>query len=271
MKKVLSLIFISTLLVACDTDYTDGNFPRDLESGWIEFGATSASVPDNSEDVEVPVLLETSTNNVSDVTVDIEIEATSGSLPSEYPTNIQVVVPVNQNTVDLELPVISSGSDYTLEATIVNVSKPNVIVGLEGNHPITFALQVCNTDIAPTYNGAASIDGDQINSFEANLTPVEGEENVYQIDSAWGTNFVAEATGDPTNDGILVYSGTLTINDDFSVEIVGNQPETPGGSGTYDPCTKTFTYSLLQEVFLPQEEGADPFEVGVVLTLPTEE
>ena len=71
-------------------------------------------------------------------------------------------------------------------------------------------------------------------------------------------------TGNPALTNFL-YPGIVTINSDNTVTVVGiNEPafpaRYPGGTGTYDPCTKVIKYRLSQGLF------TNPFQVDVTLT-----
>ena len=91
------------------------------------------------------------------------------------------------------------------------------------------------------------------------------------MNSAWGTNFVAEATGNPAFEDQFIYQANLTLNPDFTVTITGvgddagalpgsvaNEDATNGNE--FDLETGEITYTLSQGLF------ANPFVVDVILT-----
>ena len=110
-----------------------------------------------------------------------------------------------------------------------------------------------------TYSGASYIGTSLVSENTHTFTPT-GNPNEYAVDSCWGSSFVADATGNPAYQGQFIYSGTLTINSDLSVTVVGNSAYATGGTGSYNPCTGEITYTLTQALF------SNPFTVNVILT-----
>lgn len=101
---------------------------------------------------------------------------------------------------------------------------------------------------------------DEAPSFDLTLVPVSGEENQWTIYSSWGPTFVSWATGDNQYDGMFLYSGTIVLNDDFTVDVIGNDSWATGGSGSFSPCTQQFSFTLSQSLF------SGSFTVDVVLS-----
>ncbi|QTY26906.1 hypothetical protein [Flavobacterium sp. CS20] len=130
-------------------------------------------------------------------------------------------------------------------------------------------MEVCYGVLPLEWTGSSFIDGSQVNTFDMTLTPT-GNEGEYEVSSAWGANFVAEATGNPAFDGQFIYDGVMTLNPDNTLSIVGNgDPATfpgtvPAGEATngnlFDPCNNQMFYTLDQGVF----QG--DFVVDVVLS-----
>jgi hypothetical protein len=197
------------------------------------------------------------------------VEVVAGDAPGAETGTFTTTVAAN--TVDLSIDYAvnpSITSNYTLQFTIVSTSNPDVIIGLEGDNPDTFTLDVCYNVIPLNWTGNAFIDGSEINTFDMTLTPT-GNEGEYTISSAWGTNFVAAATGNPAFDGQFIYDGTLTLGANNTVTIVGNDTNFfPGtvafddalNGNIFDPCALTLSYTLEQGLF------TNPFVVDVVLT-----
>ena len=152
--------------------------------------------------------------------------------------------------------------------TITETSNPDVIIGLDGDNPDTFTLEVCANTFPLSWTGNAFIGSSQINTFDMTLTET-GTPGEYTISSAWGTNFVAEATGNPNFDGQFIYDGTFTRNPDNTISIVGFDTNFfPGtvsndaalNGNQFDPCNGTLSYTLAQGLF------TGDFVVDVILT-----
>ena len=90
---------------------------------------------------------------------------------------------------------------------------------------------------------------DQAPSHSVTLVPVAGTDNQWTVTSSWGPDFVAWATGDPSYSGAFLYSGTIVLNDDYTVDFIGNDAWATGGSGNYSPCTQVFDITLTQGLF----------------------
>jgi len=274
MKKIflsaLTFICTATLFVSCELnnanegDY-DGTNPR---SGWIEFVETSNQVLNTAGRVTIPVDLQVDINDTN-TQFDYSIEVIDGDGTGVQVGTFTDVVPANTLEAIIEFDVDASiSTTYTLKFTILSTSNPEVIVGLEGDNPIEYELLVCANVFPLAWTGNAFIDGTEINTFDMTLTET-GNPGEYTISSAWGTNFVAEATGNPDFDGQFIYDGTFTLTSDNVVTIVGSDPSLfPGtvsndastNGNQFDPCTGTLTYTLQQALF-----GGD-FVVDVILT-----
>ena len=126
----------------------------------------------------------------------------------------------------------------------------------------TTSVTTSTLDISGTYTGSPFAFGEYAFEFTATLALIEGTTNEYTIDTAWGPDMVYWLTGDPDNQGAFLYSGTLTIDSEEAITIVGDSGWSAiGGSGDYDSsCINVFTYTLDQELF------GNPFQVDVVLT-----
>lgn len=270
MKKRLGYIVLCAFFAvqySCDTDYYGDAFENDPTSGWVEFKGLFTQVSTGAT-VSIPLIQQSPVNEIA-TTITYTVTQAANSIdtaPASVLGTFTTVIPKNEVDGAIVLEIPADNLDYTLEITLVDTSQDNLILGLEGNtpeeHPIVHTVQVCDGTIKTSYTGMSYIGESLISTFQATLTPVPGEDNTFNIDTAWGTDFVANAASDPTLVGQFVYSGTLTVNDDRSVIIVADdQANFPnGGTGTYDPCTKTFNLVLTQELF------SSPFDVPVVLT-----
>lgn len=255
---------IAVLAIGCDTDYYGDAFTRDTDSGWVEFGDTITQAV-NVDRVVIPIFQRSATNSKA-TEINYSVAAVEGNPPSSFLGDFTVIVPEDELIAELVFNIEPNAEPFKVEITILSTNQDNLILGLEGveerAHPIRHTFRYCTGAVGTTYSGVPSFNGSSASSFTATLTQVPGQDNVYNIDTAWGMNFVADATGNPAFEGQFVYDGVLTVNPDNTITIVGNDPSyATGGSGVYEPaCTGTFTYTLTQALF------ADPFEVEVVLT-----
>lgn len=95
--------------------------------------------------------------------------------------------------------------------------------------------------------------------FTATFTRVGTSGLTYAVDSGWGPNFVAWATGSSAYAGAYIYPCELTVNADGTVDVTGQSYYT-GGSGTFDACTGVISVTLTQALF------TSPFTVDVTFT-----
>lgn len=167
------------------------------------------------------------------------------------------IMPVDNNVVNETPP------EVTFTITGVSGDYSVVDTDIEGftMKTITFIDNECLLEIPMSYTGVSAIGADAITQFDVMLTPVSGSPNTYEIASAWGPDFVADATANPDYSGQFVYSGTITIDAcALSLVVESEESYAKGGTGSYDDATGTISYSLGQDLF------TDPFMVDVVLT-----
>lgn len=150
---------------------------------------------------------------------------------------------------------LNQGTAYTVYAVSVNSD------GLRSEEVFTtsYTQPVYAVNVDTDYSASVISFGQNAPAFTATLTPT-GTPNEYTIDTAWGPEYVAWVFGNPAYSGQFLYSGTLTINSDLTVTIVGDDPWATGGSGTYNPCNDEISYVLTQAL------SSNPFLTDVVLT-----
>lgn len=257
MNKYLKIGFIAcagaVLTYSCTTDYDEDRFPRDVESGWLNFTqdqTTQTSVLP-SENTGLALELNTSVNkNGLDVTYQVEAipatEPNQVAAPSGVEgtfTQTNAILPESlEGALQLNLPAVPAGSYYQLKVTLLSTSKDGVTVGLEGtDYPVIDTLNVAQ--LAASYQGATIFNGSQVYQFEPSITPVEGEANVFEINTAWGIGLLPSL-----NPGLpdLHYDGLLIFNNDGSVTVKGNAAYATGGTGTFDAKTGVIQYHLTQ-------------------------
>lgn len=256
MKKIVLLFSFVGLLVACNHNApNEGKFEADPDSGFVHFGTTITNAPGNNN-VQIPLVMATATNSEGlAVTYKVEAVANDGSdtdVPSEILgtfTDEDAVPAGNLSgflTIDLTEPPI--GTCYEIKVTLLSTNNEVVKVGLtesDETEVVQFPKESIVTvgAIADSYYGTTYFQGSPVLTFDPILTAVEGETNVYLIDTAWGVQLLP--TLNPALDA-LPYDGTLTIHSDGSVTIAGNAPYATGGTGQYDACTGEISYTLTQ-------------------------
>jgi len=281
MKKIFKttlILMLSIIFINCDDDrgLNEGKFNVDPESGWIDITSDNSSKKINVASIicsnltpqlttiEIPVTLNSSTNkNGLDVTY--EVEELIGGNPENYITyngefrfeagslESQITLHINTNHV--------FSSDISFNVNLISTSRTNVSVGLSDNSKITSTNVIISlydlegtfqstSVIVPTFGGAAAP------AFTATVTPIDGQSNQWNLDTAWGTGFIAWATGSAGFEGLLIYPSIIEIDPtNGDVTIIGNDPDDgfgdydTGGSGTYDRCTGILTYTLDSSFF----------------------
>lgn len=263
--KLLSVLLCITFLLSCDEEEE----AQLLEQNYIAFNpAVSVTVQVNeaSEEGYTLEITQTEQRN-SETVVQLEFNDLNDNLElgEDYTLSSENVIieagsysgsitisPINDDMFNSDLP-------RELEVRIVdnNAGYMNGIAD-EGSFRkvITIIDDDCETDLSSTYSSEVKVGSSEAPSHTATLTPVDGSDNQYNIDSAWGPKFVSWATGDNSFDNRFVYSGILTLQDDGSVSIESN---IGNGTGSYDSCGDVFNLTLSQEVF------SDSFQVNVVL------
>gem|GEM_PF-1605531 len=257
--KVLCMLMIGILsLQSCHhDDPNEDKFENDPTSGWINFSTQSTQITDDVSSINIP-LTQNSAVNSENTEVTVLVESIEGTVPESVLGNYTAVINENMLDGELTIPVEQTNDRYTVQITIIESNKGNLQIGLDEEtsniYPITHTLTVCDATIdnEATYAGSSFIEGDLTSQFEINLSEVEGENNTYLLSTAWGENFVADATGQPLQ-GQYLYEAILYVNQDNSVTVEATDPNNTGffqgGSGSYDACTKTFSYSLEQSLF----------------------
>lgn len=254
LASVVPLTITSTKVTACTYDFNIAT-GEGVSKVYYVVLPTTDQAPTSSEiwTEEYEVVLEDGTSESGDVIKNIfKVDVASGASMVATASNL------------------TPGLAYTLYAVTVNAD------GVRSDEVFTSAISVPgytyenvsgDFDGAASFTGAPSVGDDaDFTAFTPVVTKVSNTE--YTFSTFWGPIFVAEYTGNPAYNNNFLYSGTLTINPDLTVTIVGNSPQSwdnLGGTGSYDPCTKTITYNL-KNTLLPLSGGVRP-SVDVVVTL----
>lgn len=261
--KILTLSFVVIIATSCDRD--TGDYPY-LNDRVNTIGYTSSSSTLFVEDGAA--------NNVS-----IGVAATSVVDAGSF----SISVDESSTAVEGVDFTIEGGNNFSFESgnivstfsivglfegaivegktLVLNLQSADFEVGSSNQYSLTF-VQFCPFDGLETtsYTAYPSVGDADAPEFAVTLTPVGNSINEYTIASGWGPNFVGWATGIPGYNGLYVYSGTIIINDDFTIDFDGDDVWATGGSGEFSPCTQEFSYTLTQVLF----EGS-PFTTDVVL------
>ena len=249
---VLIAIFSLISLESCnDDDAFKYEMPEQAEVAALQ--VTTSASPDSQCYAEVTI-----TSDSDDVTVYYMVmEAASDAPTSEdvFDNGSSLYFDM-AGSQTITTGALALGTQYRVYA--VSVNKDGLRSGMVFTGSYT---QVPSFDISvdTTYSGQSYIGTSLVSENTHTFTPT-GTPNQYAVDSCWGSSFVADATGNPAYQGLFVYPGTLTINSDMTVTVVGGAGYATGGTGTYDPCSNVITLSLTQALF------SSPFTVEVILT-----
>jgi len=260
--KILTLSLVAIIAISCDRD--TGEYPY-LNDRVNTIGYTSSSSTLFVEDGAA--------NNVSvGVAATSVVDAGSFSISvDESSTAVEGVdftieggnnFSFESGNIVLTFSVIGlfEGAIVEGKTLVLNLQSADFEVGSSNQYSLTF-VQFCPFDGLETTSYTAYPSAFDANApeFSVTLVPVGDSINEYTIASGWGPNFVSWATGNSGYDGLYQYSGTIVINDDFTIDFVGDDAWATGGSGEFSPCTQEFSYTLQQGLFTTS------FETDVVL------
>jgi hypothetical protein len=262
--KTLSLVLILTSIVSCDrdtgeTDFLNGRsktlfFSSSKATLFVEDGAPntyditvgSTAIADSS----IPYTITVDPSSTAVEGVDFEItsstEFVSGKIVSLFTVKAFFEPAITDGkTVVLKLSTEGEG---------VEVGKADMFT-LE-----LFKLCPFNGLNTTSYSAKVYAFDEEAPGYDVILTPVPGTTNKWTVTTGWGTTFVSWATGNSAYYGLYVYSGTITLNSNFTIDFDGDSSWATGGTGVFSPCTQVFTYTLSQGLF------TSSFLTDVVLT-----
>ena len=255
MKKFILKFSLITVLVAtlssCEEDKVvfNGSGSNSLASFATNKGGLAVVDENSSTTIVVNVA------DLSDVdrSIVLSVDEESTALPSEYEIDATtLVVPANSYQGEI---VIKANYD----ALVTGVTKKLILkldsVGEAFTSPTSYTLSIfksCDFDpssLGTDYTSTVFIEGDFVLEYNPVITQSPTNPNVFTFTSLWSPSFVAVATGDPQYENQYLYPGTMTINSDFTLTITTTAGYGGESTGTFDPCTNTFNYSLVQELF----------------------
>ncbi|WP_318310258.1 hypothetical protein [Flagellimonas crocea] len=229
----------------------------DYGEGFVQLNSTTGSIPENSEDpIVTTVLLGNDGTNPNGVTVNFTVTSSDDSRFTVTPSNGTIEIPAGEFSADIVIqPVDNLDADGDVEVTLELDAGSDLPIGIAGeglvatSRSITITDNDCPTVFSSAYSVSVFAFDEEAPSFNVDLIPVDGTDNQFTIESSWGPNFVAWATGDSSYEGQFPYSGTITVNEDFSVDFAGDASWATGGTGTYTACGDRFEITLTQALF----------------------
>jgi len=260
--KILTLTLVFTVFISCDRDTGDTDYLNNREST-LFFNSTKGSLYVESDKTNTYTIKVGSTAVAQNstpyiITVDPSSTALEG-VDFDIITSTEIVSGTIVSSFTIEAyfdSAITEGKTAILKLSAegANVSSKN-----------TFTLDLfkyCPYSGLNTTSYVATVFafGEEAPSYNITLNPVAGTTNQWTVTTGWGPTFVSWATGNSAYDNYYLYSGTITLNSDFTVDFDGDSSWATGGSGGFSPCTQVFTYTLSQALF------TTAFATDVVLT-----
>ena len=265
MKKIIAILIFSAALVSC-SEYDNAQFKPSKD--FVQLETSSVSTPEDGEEVTVDVSLGSVENpNGTSVNFDVIVNSGDESRYTIKPSSGVLEIPAGEFSGQITVtPIDNLQNDGNVNLTIELIASENLSIGVNGqdlektSSSVTINDNDCPTEISDSYAVEVFAFDEEAPSHSVELTPVDGSENQFNITSSWGPNFVGWATGNDANNGSFPYAGTITINEDFSVDLTGDADWATGGTGSYSACNDQFNITLSQALF-----GSD-FTVDIVLT-----
>jgi hypothetical protein len=287
------IIFVLTLLVSvfsCEDD--DATNVSNRESGWVQFLNTSPDVEGYvlgiDAEAKIPVNIQVPSTS-SDLVVNYELVSVSGDNPNNFFSATSLTVPAgvtsisgpDNNTgieygnlpkIELDLTNVTLTSNMIFDIVLTSTNTNSIKVGLN-NEKKTVQRVSISPVILPSVTLGSTATGDSYSNdlgagpgavvppYTVNFTPVSGEENTWDLDTSWGPDFVSNLCGGCVPPGFGPNPVRIVLNpDDLSVSVLAAQYSDPG-TGTFDPCSETFSLNIPQTLF------TGTFTVDVDLTM----
>ncbi len=261
--KIFTLLFVSVVLVSCQRDQGDTDYLIDRDNT-IFFASSSAIlfVEDGAQNT-IEIAVGATATASSDIQYTITLDPASTAVEGVDFNFLNSSTSFSNGNI-ISTIRIQGDFENALEdgkTAIFNLSAGDV--GVSDSNQFTLDLfKLCPFTGLNTTNYEASVFAfdDEAPSYVLTVDPVPGTDNQWTVYSGWGPTFVSWATGNPGYDGAFLYSGTIVLNDDFTIDFIGNDSWATGGAGTFSPCTQEFSYTLNQGLFTTS------FTTDVVLT-----
>lgn len=260
MKKILSLLILILLVVTSCSEPKEFELPYEL-SPTATVGSETTVTAANAV-CPAPTASFT-VDSESSVFYVIQLSSAEALTSDEVFDEENELVFSEAGTKSIELAGLEFGEAYTIYSVTVNVNGTRS----EEVTTTSFVMPTFSEVVTPTlgvqYTGTAFYNGSAVSVFDATLT--ENGEFVFDSNALWG-DWVAWLYDYPAYEGMFQYPGTITLNEDFTVDISSEEFYAMGGSGTYDPCTGIFSLALDTNLLDDDEtEEIESFTVPVEL------
>lgn len=162
-----------------------------------------------------------------------------------------IVIPAGEVNGNFVITANHGSATTSGKTVVLNISSPDVEnATFNTTHTVNIILACpLPADFALSYGVQVQALNQSFPTHLQTITPVPGEDNTFKMESIWGPEFVATATGNSGYSGQYVYSGQFTINCDDTVTFTGDDTWATGGTGTYNPETGFITGTIGQTLF----------------------
>lgn len=265
MKKIITLLILTATLISC-SEAENPMFSPDGD--FVQVETTSVSTSEDGDAVTIDVALGSTTNpNGTSVNFDVLISSGDASRFTIEPSNGTLEIPAGEFSGEITItPIDNIVNDGNVNLTIDLIPSDDLKIGVAGKNlektssSVVITDNDCPTVISEKYAVSVFAFGEEAPSHNVEFIPVDGTDNQWTVTSSWGPTFVSWATGNSAYDGSFLYSGTVVLNDDFTVDFIGDAGYASGGSGTYTACGNEFNITLTQALF------SGDFTVDIVMT-----
>ncbi|NRR90395.1 hypothetical protein HSX10_02305 [Winogradskyella undariae] len=257
-KSSLS-IFAVLLLVLTTSCNSDDSFSFDLptqEPTALISDATFAVSAESACKTDITITSSEFTNTIYYLFTTVGSEAPDSSTIFETGSTI---VPTNGSAV-FTSGNLNPSTDYIAYFITLN----NDGLRSEEVSSFTYSTPEFAINVSPTYTGTSTYipSGTGEDGYEVTVTPVDGMDYTYDVDTIWGPDFFFTLTGGQVNQGdfpgvlrfsidpvtydVTVVSGGEDAGQGYGIDI----PYVISGSGSYDICNDIITFDLLDETLL---------------------
>ena len=264
INKIFTLLFVSVVLISCQRDQGDTDYLND-RGNTIFFAKSSAIlfVEDGAPNT-IEIAVGATALASGEIPYTITLDPTSTAQEGVDFTILNSTTSLINGNIISKLRIKGNFENALVDGktAIFNLSASGDIEVSDNNQFTLELFKLCPFTGLNTSNYTASVTAfdAEAPSYVLTLDPVPGTDNQWTVYSGWGPTFVSWATGNSAYDNLYIYSGTIVLNSDFTIDFIGNDAWATGGSGNFSPCTQEFSYTLSQGLFTTS------FTVDVVLT-----
>ena len=261
MRKLLKLSFVSLgLILGSCSELPEYELPYEL--GPTSMVSLSTNVTAGNAVCPAPTATLTA-DSESTVYYVIQPEADDALTSDDVFSDGDDVDFAEAGSEDIDLTGLDLGESYTIYAVTVNADGTRSEEVTTTSFTMPSFSEVVDPTLAGDYSGTVYYNGSVYAEFDTSLANEEGY--MFSAESLWG-DAIAGLTGVPEYAGMFQYPGSLTLNEDFTVDVNSEASYAVEGSGEYDPCTGTFSYELVTSLFDDAEtEEVETLTVDVEL------